>query len=354
MGKRVRTNDETHPRRVTHQDVANRLGLHKSTVSLALRGHPKIAANTRERVKAMAEQMGFRPDPALEALARQRWAGHETGQGTVLAYVIDSRMEHISQHRRFLPAARQRAQERGYLVHEFDLAEYTTTTALARVLHHRGIRGLMLAPTEQVEGPGILDLPVDKFTVVCLDVGWVMAPFHLVSADRFEATRLVWREAVKRGYRRIGGAVLSHAPAAVDDASRYGASAAAQEELLPLEDHVPLLTTHHWDREGFLRWLDRYQPDAVVGFIPRVLEWIVESGRRVPEDVAFGCITIDPGEFPQVSGATRLLDDIGATGVDALIAAIQENEWGVPTLQRKLLLEPRWHEGATLPVRTDR
>ena len=135
-------------RRITQQDIADKLGLDKSTVSLALRNYTGIAVATRERVRVMAEKLGYRPDPALSMLARQRWAAGKTGSGAALGYLVDSRMENAEQHRRFLAAARVRAEQRGYIVHEFDLADYASIKTVARVLYHRGIRGLLVPQFE--------------------------------------------------------------------------------------------------------------------------------------------------------------------------------------------------------------
>lgn len=336
-------------RRVTHKDIAERLGLDKSTVSLALRNNRGISAATRQRVQAMAEELGYRPDPALSTLARQRWAGHETGSGSALAYLIDSRTENASHLRRFLLTARQRAEQRGYVLHEFDLAAYPTMKTVGRILLNRGIRGLLLPEFPTTNGPGILDLPVSDFTVVGLGQGWLATPFHFVARDIFAGTRRIWGEVVKRGYQRIGGAILWHTPQAVDDAARYGASAAAQFERVPVRRRLPFLTTGHSDRDGFLAWMDRHRPDAVIGFMPWVYDWIIGSGRRVPQDVAFASLSVVRECEAHISGMVRQADIIGAAGVDALIAAMHEDEWGVPPLQHALLLEPLWNEGTTLP-----
>ncbi|TVR45751.1 MAG: LacI family transcriptional regulator [Puniceicoccaceae bacterium] len=335
-------------RRVTHRDIADRLGLDKSSVSLALRNHPSISVATRERVKAMAEELGYRPDPALSTLARQRWAGHETGSGATLAYMVDSRMDNFHSHRRFLRTARVRAEERGYGIQEFNLGDYPTIESAARVLHHRGIRGLLVPQFKHVEGPGIAGLPATQFTVICLDTGWDHHPFHLVKTDTFEETRLVWHEAVQRGFKRIGGAVLSHTPSAMDDATRYGASLSAQREWLPAKARIPLLTTNNRDRDAFMAWFERYRPDVVVGFIPRIWEWLCEAGIKVPQEVAFAAFTLLLAEFPHVSGCVSQGETIGTAGVDALISAMSVNEWGVPERQHKIVLPPLWNEGATL------
>lgn len=54
----------------TLQDVAGALGMHKSTVSLALSGKGTISADTRRRILAAAREMGYEPDPVAQRLAQ--------------------------------------------------------------------------------------------------------------------------------------------------------------------------------------------------------------------------------------------------------------------------------------------
>jgi DNA-binding LacI/PurR family transcriptional regulator len=56
-------------RRVTLSDLADQLGVDKSSVSLALRGSAKIGQATRARVLAAARQLGYRPNLAARQLA---------------------------------------------------------------------------------------------------------------------------------------------------------------------------------------------------------------------------------------------------------------------------------------------
>ncbi|MEI3004497.1 MAG: LacI family DNA-binding transcriptional regulator [Victivallales bacterium] len=46
---------------VTLKDVAALVGVSVNTVSLALKDKPEIKLKTRERVKAAAEALGYRP-----------------------------------------------------------------------------------------------------------------------------------------------------------------------------------------------------------------------------------------------------------------------------------------------------
>jgi len=54
--------------RPTLQDMASILNLSKSTVSRALAGDPRVAEATRNRVAALAERIGYRPNPIAQAL----------------------------------------------------------------------------------------------------------------------------------------------------------------------------------------------------------------------------------------------------------------------------------------------
>ena len=56
---------------VTMQDVANRAGVAKSTVSRVLSGKVRISEQTRERVLAAVAELGFRPNGLAQALATQ-------------------------------------------------------------------------------------------------------------------------------------------------------------------------------------------------------------------------------------------------------------------------------------------
>ena len=66
-------------KRTTMADIARKAGVHVTTVSLALRNHPRLPASTRERIQALAKELGYVPDPFLRALVTyrgtNRWSG---------------------------------------------------------------------------------------------------------------------------------------------------------------------------------------------------------------------------------------------------------------------------------------
>ena len=64
----------------TLQDVAGALGMHKSTVSLALSGKGTISADTRQRVLSVARELGYEPNLLAQRLAH--------GQGTTMVCIF--------------------------------------------------------------------------------------------------------------------------------------------------------------------------------------------------------------------------------------------------------------------------
>ena len=68
-------------RRPTIADIAQRAGVTKAAVSFALNGQPGVSAATRERILAIAQEVGFQPNSAARALT--------AGKAEAFGLVID-------------------------------------------------------------------------------------------------------------------------------------------------------------------------------------------------------------------------------------------------------------------------
>ncbi len=163
-------NPEPHERPITLEDLATHLKLGRSTVGRALQGHPHVSARTKERVLAAARTFGYRPDPAVAALARRRWpSGAHTGSVT-LALIYGGRRSGASGRRsdwfeRIRLRARSRAASLGYHFDEFHISDYPSWHRLYHVLESRGIRGVVvLALREKFQ----FDSDWDRFASVFL------------------------------------------------------------------------------------------------------------------------------------------------------------------------------------------
>jgi len=77
--------DTTKP---TLKTIANITGLAVTTVSRALKGEPEIAAETRQRVRTVADQIGYVPDRAAQRL--------RTGRTNVISFVLEPHDEMLN------------------------------------------------------------------------------------------------------------------------------------------------------------------------------------------------------------------------------------------------------------------
>jgi DNA-binding LacI/PurR family transcriptional regulator len=64
--------DEGHGRRATIKDIAERAGVSKGAVSYALNGRPGVSDETRARILAIADELGWYPNRAARALSGSR------------------------------------------------------------------------------------------------------------------------------------------------------------------------------------------------------------------------------------------------------------------------------------------
>lgn len=337
------------PVRVTHKDIAAETGYDKSTVSLALRESPKISSEAKKVIQEAATKLGYRPDPVIATLARQRWIRQERESGAVIAYLVDRSCASYGLQSFHFAMARERARQRGFALKEMNLSDYPDGAAASRTLCARGIRGVILPSMPNEADRSIREFHWDKFTVVCCSVGWLRTPFHVVTSDMFEATRKAWRELVARGYRRIGAALFRHTPVAIDDHTRLGASFTEQRQLDESHAKIPFLLCGPDDRKEFLRWFAEHRPDAIISLVPTMAHWLSDAGYSIPRQVGFLSLHAYPDRH--YSGLAVEREAVARTAIDLLVSQMQENQWAIPNVQQVVHLKPRWIEGTTLRPR---
>src|SRR5690606_33351399 len=134
------------------RDLAARLGVSRTTVSLALRHHPSVAPETRDRILAEAQKSGYHANALVNALMTQvRNRKRIKPTGEVIAYLTSFSTEHDwkrhPSHAHQFEGARQRADELGFQLQPFWLGERCAgSRQIARILSAPGVRGSLLPP----------------------------------------------------------------------------------------------------------------------------------------------------------------------------------------------------------------
>jgi LacI family transcriptional regulator len=335
--------------RPTLQDIANLAGVGKATVSLALRNHSKISAATRARVQAAAEQLHYRPDPALARIAAHRWRTREHPSDLTIAFVT---MDHPWTKEEPLVDLRKGATEQGdrmgYKVEHFRLDDFPGPEQLARVLFHRGIRAVIVGPILRCDFVG--RFPWASFVSVGCQMGYHLPPVNIVVSDFHHAMVRAWQEAVNAGYRRIGLAMLRELEA-VDLFDKVSAALFCQERLNPELTPIPLQHFPLEDRSELRAWLRKHVPDVVIGFNDTVHWWLKEAGLDVPNDVGFISLDTQTAEGPANPVLTGMNPDygfIGRSAVSQLDILLRANQEGIPERPLTVHVPSVWIPGETL------
>ncbi|MCH6255096.1 LacI family transcriptional regulator [Puniceicoccaceae bacterium K14] len=332
--------------RVSMRLIAEKIGVTKTTVSLALRGHKSISAATRDKVKNLADKLGYRPDPAISAIAAQRWSSQSQDRHRVIAFLCHNDPRSKMYQKGYLPAAQKRAEEYGYKLEKFHVDEYPTAESVTRVLYARGIRGIIVPAIHNPESKRAINIDWSKFTAVCCGVGRVLPPLHVVTNDIFATTRLIWETVARAGHKRVGASLFCHSPIADDDWERVGASTAAMKLLgLSESEKIPIHTGHVDEEDSLMEWYEKYRPEVIIGFNQTVGETLERCGVKIPEDVEFISLISHSGS--RWSGLFRHTNDIAIAAVDLLNNEIRENNWGQPAAPHATHIQPDWNQGST-------
>ncbi|MFH1496604.1 MAG: LacI family DNA-binding transcriptional regulator [Verrucomicrobiota bacterium] len=333
--------------RVLIRDVAGRAGVSPATVSRALRDDPRIRAGVRARVRALADEMGYRPDPHLRALAKYRAQGRAAEFRGVLAWVTNERRRDGWRHYEkaaYFDGAKRRAAELGYDVEHFWASEPGLTPArLRQILHTRGVRGVLLPPPSP-DRPRV-ELPWEGLAVVSFGCSRVEPRLHSIHNHHYRSMELLLAELKALGYRRPGLALSRSINASVDGAwsAAYFNFNYESAGALP----VPLIADG-WGAAELLAWRSARRVDVVLSDSHHVLDWLRESGLKVPAQCGFAMTGRHRGH-PDCAGIDENSPVIGASAVDLLTSLVERGESGVPAHPQNVLIEGFWSPlGATV------
>jgi len=350
---RPRRDGEKDGRMPTMRDVARVAGVHQTTVSLALRNHPSVAEKTRERIRAAAQRLGYRPDPLLDAFNEHRLAIHPTHSSSVIAYVIDEAVATSSQPGNFAEmrwfGVKRAAEERGLKVERFVVGKrHLSPERLNQILVTRNIVGVLVT----VADLSITELGMDwpRFSAVRIESRHLRLRVDTVSADQRLAARLAVRNLRRLGYRRVG------LTTAAEDEVRLGESMASgflvEEAALAETDRVPECLFRHEDGpakgDQVARWVREHGVEAVVSNWGNVQDALRAAGLRVPGEVAFASLDI-PTVESALAGVMQNHELVGRTAVEHLAILLQTHQRGEIDAPAVTFVPGYWRDGPSAP-----
>jgi LacI family transcriptional regulator len=351
--------------RVTLADIAKRAGVHVTTVSLALRNHPALAERTKLRLQALAEEMGYRPDPALSALSAYRQRVRLRKKPAPIAYVThwDSRWgwKQAPAHEQFWEGASKKAEQLGYALEHFWLGEpHLTHHRLSDILKARGVDGVILA-SHRFDRDEPVNFEWSRFSAVKIDFFPHEPRLHTVTNDQRAIVALAVRRVLALGYRRIGLVMHKNWDIAVDRA--WSAGYLAEQQTLRPEERLPMLVYPSAGEDAaakrdedvkvpkvvFQKWFTEYQPEVIISYGPFVLPTLAELRIQVPRDVAYVELFLQ-GAVESTAGVRQNCARVGELAVEILAGKLQQHTVGIPLYSTSTYVEGTWCDGASLPL----
>lgn len=341
------------PPKVTLQDLAEKAGVHRATVARALRDHPRISKEVRERIQKLAAEMGYRINPLVAALMQSR-RSTRASKHIVIAYVTNypTRFGWRPPHHDrpdYFPGAQNRARELGYKLEHFWLAEPgMTPERFSNVLTTRNISGILMGRLPP--GTSEAHLLWERFSCVALGRTLRTPRLHYVSEDHYAGAALAMRKMVDRGFKRIGF-ISSDRDDSPGVLNRWLGGFLREQLKLNQRDHVPPCLFNqelNADNAGqFERWYKRWKPDAVLvtEMLP-FLGWL-KVLKVDPAKIPIATLVNDSGS----QGWAGIYCDpakLGSLAVEMLIGLMVRGEIGLPEDPHEALFSGKWLEGGTL------
>ncbi len=332
---------------ISLESIARHLGVSKVTVSNALRGSGRVSSAMRDRVQRAAVELDYRPNPLVTALMtniRRNRSGRRCTLGFLNCFEnSDTWRKHNPTFLRFQQGAEARATELGYRIEYHWLGEFAGHNArLGKVLHARGIPGFILAPMP--EHGMRLDLEWDDLAMVAIGHTFTEFQPHRVSNHQFHTIILAMKHLVAAGCRRIGLVMPQMDDDKVENVWSAGYIAARMRHRLPM---IIPLTTPEFKPGVVIPWIRKSRLDAVISTNEHVLKWMRADGFSVPADIRFAHLDWCE-EKGVMAGINQQSERIGAAAVDLLVEQVNNNEYGIPTQPKTVMIEGRWSDGPTV------
>jgi LacI family transcriptional regulator len=335
-------------KRVTIGQVAQEAGVSAQTVSRVVNDRPDVALDTRRRVQAVIEKLGYQPSQAARSLSR----GLSYSLG-VVAFGIE-----FFGPSRALSGIERQAAELGYspLLYLVREPESDDVARIIDDLLARHVDGIIWAVPEIGNNRGWLEEQIDALPVPTVFHSMGPRPgLSVVCVDNHLGGRLATQHLIKQGYHNIG-----HITGPMDwweaRERAHGWQDAMDEAGLTESDLAPdqsLIVYGSWEaasgEQGLYQLLDR-RPDIEAIFVGNdqmalgALQTARQRGLRIPEDLAivgFDGIPEAAYFWPPLTTVGQPLYDVGCESVAELTRMIKVGRQGDTAVEPKTtLLQP--------------
>lgn len=318
-------------RRITSYDVARAAGVSQTTVSLVLNqvAQASISDETRQRVVAIAEQMGYVPDASARALVR----GRTQIIGVVVTTLDDPFIGSLVQ------TIESAALDHGYavvLASSNDIPE--REIAAAKMLQSRRVDGVIVASSRigalykgQLERPRVPVVLINNLAEPSDEL------VFSVGVDNKNGAKVATAHLIQKGHRRI--AYVASPPDRNDNRERMAGYRQALAEA-GIGYAPSLVVQGTADTAGGQRALPLLlsladPPSAILCYNDLTAIGVIDSARRaglvLPQDLAivgFDDIPFAQFCYPPLTTVAQPIAELGRRAIELMLALLSDDASG--------------------------
>jgi len=336
--------------RVTIAQVAESVGVHKSTVSLALRNDPRVATKTRERIIQAVADLGYVPDAHLSNLMGylRKISSEQAAKHESVAYLTSEPSPETDIHRvpffqKFRGGAHVELERLGYRMEIIKLCDYAfNLKRVESVLKSRNIQGIIVSPPVGLDDLG--DFNWEGFAAITLGYRLSRPGIHRVSSDQMEAMSMAIRHMANHGYKKIVFAY--HKGRDQHSRRRWSITLMGSNRLYPtIEETIPYAGEPDDDFAAFFK---KCGADGLICMGSDYPDRLKAAGLQLPRD--YGCLLLSADSGPRhFAGVDQQPALLGRLAAQQIAGMLSRNELGLPDVPFTLQVSPKWHPGHTCP-----
>jgi len=344
--------DKKKQKPVSLDDIAKAVGVSMMTVSLALRDHGKISKATKEKVQAMAKEMGYVKDPEISRLMAYIRNRKDLKLQSILGFLHNEPTEFRKNSGSYLmklyEGAKAEAENLGYILEPLWLQQPgMNPKRMQQIIDARNIKGVLLAPSPSDKVEKLKSLDYSKLSGVNISYSIVEPRFSRVAVNHYQAMNLAMDTLWAKGFRRIGLALEEKASKRVRDLWVAGFSAWQYSKFKEIKT-PPLIITDEWEKP-LLKWQKDHKVEVVLTQ-NAIVQNILESAKlRVPEDVSVAFLNANFQKGKQShAGIVQDVYREGQIAIQYLVSLILSREQGIPENNVTMMTKGKWQEGSTV------
>ena len=337
---------------ITLDDIAGKLKVSKVTVSKALRDHPDIGADTKNRVKKLAAELGYTPNYIARNLSAKK------------TYTIGLVVPKIAHN--FFASAIESIYNVAYNNNYEIVVTVSQESAEKEALHIQSllsmrVDGLLVSVTEETRGSEIFDkvhkmnIPLVFFDRTLENIG-----FSCVSTADSQGAYELMGCAIAQGYRKIAH-LAGYGHTSIGRHRLQGYKAALKEHNIKIDDNL-IIEGGFSEKSGYDGLMNLYRggnmPEIIFAVTFPVALGVLtaaeELGLQIPRDidlVSFGGSSYNRFIKPSITYMDQPAREIAEKAMELLLDEISKpQERG----NKNIAIESKIIKGQTCVNRADK